>query len=77
YLISIKPQKNPMRLGKPLIIIGIILICFGVIFQFQGRGQLGPESSFMYYNTDWIFNGIIIIVSGIAISGFGIFLSKR
>lgn len=66
-----------MRFGKPLIIIGIILICFGAIFQFQGRGQLGPESSFMYYNKDWIYYGIIIIVSGIAISGFGAFLSKR
>jgi hypothetical protein len=66
-----------MRFGKPLIIIGAILICFGIIFQFQGSGQLGPESSFMYYNKDWIFNGIIIIVSGIIISGFGAFLLKR
>jgi uncharacterized membrane protein len=66
-----------MKFGRPLIIIGIILICFGVIFQFQGRGQLGPESSFMYHNRDWISYGVIIIVSGIAISGFGIFLSKR
>ena len=66
-----------MNLGRPIIIIGIILICFGIIFQFQGRGQLGPESSFMYYNKDWIFNGIIIIVSGITLSGFGVFLLKR
>lgn len=65
-----------MKLGRPLIIVGIILIFFGVIFQFQGRGQLGPESSFMYYNKDWISYGGIIVISGIAVSGFGVFLSK-
>jgi hypothetical protein len=66
-----------LRIGRPVIIIGIVLICFGVIFQFQGRGQLGPESSFMYYNKDWISHGMIIIVSGIIVGGFGIFLSRR
>jgi hypothetical protein len=66
-----------MKIGRPIIIIGIILICFGVIFQFQGRGQIGPESSFMYYNKDWISYGIIIIISGIIAGGFGIFLSRR
>ncbi len=66
-----------MRFGKPITIIGVILICFGVIFQFQGRGQLGPESSFMYYNKDWISHGMIIIAFGIIISGIGIFLSRR
>ncbi len=65
-----------MRLGRPVITIGIILIFFGVIFQFQGRGEIGPESSFMYYNKDWISYGAIIIVFGIAVSGFGVFLSK-
>lgn len=65
-----------MRLGRPLIIVGLILIFFGVIFQFQGRGQIGPESSFMYYNKDWISYGIMIIISGIMVSGFGVFLSK-
>lgn len=65
-----------MRLGRPLIIVGLILIFFGAVFQFQGRGQIGPESSFMYYNKDWISYGVMIIVSGIAVSGFGVFLSK-
>lgn len=66
-----------MKLGRYMIIIGIVLIFFGVIFQFQGRGQLGPESSFMYYNKDWISHGMIIIASGIVMGGFGIFLSRR
>ncbi len=66
-----------MRLGKPIIIVGAILIFFGTVFQFQGRGQIGPESSFMYYNKDWISYGLIVIVSGTVISGIGIFLSRR
>lgn len=65
-----------MRLGRPVIIVGMIMIFFGIIFQFQGRGQIGPESSFMYYNKNWISYGMIIIASGIAVSGFGAFLSK-
>ncbi len=66
-----------MRFARPIVIVGIILICFGVIFQFQGRGQIGPESSFMYHNKDWISHGLIIVAAGIIISGFGIFLSRR
>lgn len=65
-----------MRFGRPIIIVGAILIFFGIVFQFQGRGQLGPESSFMYYNKDWISYGVIVIIFGIIVSGIGIFLSK-
>ena len=65
-----------MRLGRLVIIVGMIMIFFGIVFQFQGRGQIGPESSFMYYNKNWISYGMIIIASGIAVSGFGAFLSK-
>ncbi|TBR07941.1 MAG: hypothetical protein EPO62_07455 [Candidatus Nitrosotenuis sp.] len=65
-----------MRLGRLPIIAGMIMIFFGMVFQFQGRGQIGPESSFMYYNKDWISYGIIIIISGIAVSGFGVFISR-
>lgn len=63
-----------MKLSKMLIPVGAILIIFGAIFQFQGRGVIGPESSFMYYNADWIYYGIAIIVCGIIISGVGGFL---
>jgi len=66
-----------MRFGRPLITAGIILICFGMIFQFQGRGEIGPESSFMYRSKDWVSYGIIIIASGIIVSGFGLFLARR
>lgn len=66
-----------MRIAKPIIILGIILIVFGTIFQYQGRGHLGPESSFMYYSNDWIYYGMGIIIAGIITSGFGVFLLRR
>ena len=34
----------------PIIISGIIIMIFGIIFQFQGQGTIGPDSSFMYQN---------------------------
>ena len=66
-----------MRVSKIIIVIGIILILLGAVFLSQGRGQLGPESSFMYYNNDWIYYGMGIIILGIIVSGFGVFILKR
>jgi hypothetical protein len=66
-----------MKIARILISIGIILIIFGIIFQSQGRGHLGPETSFMYYNADWIYYGLGIAIAGVAICGAGIFLLLR
>ncbi|MFM8659423.1 MAG: hypothetical protein ACKOCQ_05755 [Candidatus Nitrosotenuis sp.] len=66
-----------MKTAKAIIISGIIIIIFGAIFQFQGRGTIGPESSFMYYNKDWIDYGFGIVGLGIALCGFGIFAHFR
>ncbi len=57
------------------IILGIIISASGIIFHFQGRGIIGPESSFMYSNPDWIDYGIILIIIGLVITGIGIALS--
>ena len=66
-----------MKLARVLIPAGIALVAFGIIFQYQGRGVLGPESSFMYYNKDWIDYGIGIIACGIILVGIGIFAELR
>jgi len=62
---------------KIIIGSGIAMIVFGILFQFQGRGIVGPESSFMYYNKDWIYYGIGIAISGILVCGFGVILLVR
>ena len=65
-----------MKAAKPLIIIGSIVVSFGVIFHLQGQSVVGPESSFMYSNPDWITYGIQIIIVGIIIIGAGIGISR-
>ena len=60
-----------MSKGYQIIGIGIISFIFGLIFDLQGQSIVGPESSFMYANPDWITHGIQIMVGGITIIGIG------
>jgi uncharacterized membrane protein len=66
-----------MKYSKIVIIVGIVVVLFGVIFQFQGRGQIGPESSFMYQSGEWVDYGYAIIACGIAITAAGAYLKIR
>ena len=61
----------------PIIISGIIVMIFGIVFQFQGQGMIGPESSFMYENPSWIDNGIYIGMIGVIIILIGYFIEKK
>ena len=61
----------------PVIISGIIVMIFGIVFQFQGQGLIGPESSFMYQNPSWIDNGIYIGMTGVIIILIGYFIEKK
>ena len=64
-----------MKGGRPLIIVGSIVLVFGAIFHLQGQSVVGPETSFMYANPEWITYGIQIIIIGIALIGVGIVVS--
>jgi uncharacterized membrane protein YidH (DUF202 family) len=64
-----------MRVVKPLIGIGIIVIIFGIVFFLQGKSVIGPKSSFMYSNPQWIINGQWIAIVGIVIL-VGLLISK-
>jgi len=66
-----------MKGGKTLVIIGGIIGIFGFIFHLQGQSIVGPESSFMYSNPDWITYGIQILIIGIVIVGTGLAIAKR
>jgi len=59
--------------------MGVIMFVAGIIFHFQGQGLVGPESSFMYSNPEWVTYGQEIAIIGIIILGIGIALtiSKR
>jgi len=66
-----------MKGGKTLIVIGIIIGFFGGIFHLQGQSIVGPESSFMYSNPEWITYGIQMIIVGIVVFGVGVIILKK
>ena len=61
----------------PIIIAGIIIMIFGIVFQFQGQGMVGPEESFMYENPAGIDNGIYIAMIGVVIILIGYIVEKK
>ena len=60
-----------MRKGYSIIGIGVIVFIFGLIFDLQGQSIVGPETSFMYANPDWVTYGIQIMIGGITMIGIG------
>ncbi len=66
-----------MKGGKTLVTIGIIIGIFGFIFHLQGQTIVGPKSSFMYSNPDWITYGIQMMIIGIIILVIGSVIFKK
>ena len=67
-----------MKKGFSVIIIGITVMILGIIFHLQGHSVVGPQSSFMYSNPEWITYGIqIAIVGTIILIGGGILVKVR
>ena len=60
-----------------IVVPGIILVIFGIIFNFQGHGMVGPESSFMYQSEDWINYGIVISMIGVILILIGYVIEKK
>jgi len=65
-----------MNPGKPIMGLGIVVILSGIVFYLQGQSVVGPESSFMYSNPEWITNGQWIAITGIIILAGGVVISK-
>jgi hypothetical protein len=57
--------------------MGITVVIFGIVFYLQGNSIVGPTSSFMYSNPQWIVNGQWIAVSGVLILAAGLGISLR
>ncbi|HXV66099.1 MAG TPA: hypothetical protein VD731_02565 [Nitrosopumilaceae archaeon] len=66
-----------MMLFKPVIILGVIVGISGLVFQLQGRSIIGPESSFMYSNPEWITLGQQIMVIGILMIVAGLIIKLK
>ncbi len=66
-----------MKVGYFIAITGFVTSIFGIIFHLQGQSIVGPESSFMYSNPDWVSYGVQILVIGTIMLFIGIAISKR
>ena len=66
-----------MKKEKILVIIGIGIMISGLLFHLQGQSIIGPKSSFMYANPDWITYGIEISIIGMIIFGVGLIMIKK
>ena len=69
-------KLNSMKSSNPIIIVGAIIFIFGIIFHLQGQSVVGPESSFMYSNPDWINYGTQIAIVGTIIVATGLIIRK-
>jgi hypothetical protein len=63
-----------MKISFPIIAASILFISLGLIFHLQGQALVGPESSFMYSNPEWITYGLEIVVIGSSIFVLGIII---
>jgi len=70
-----------MKKVIPIVILGVVIMIFGIVFHGQGHGEIGPESSFMYQNPDWITFGFEIAIFGLLIIcgsvGYTAYRAKR
>ena len=64
--------ERKMKIWNVVVFVGTMIFILGMIFHLQGQSVIGPESSFMYANPEWVSYGILIVISGIVISGVGI-----
>jgi len=73
-------MNNSEKVGRILIVLGIVIIAMGLLFAAQSRTIVGPTSSFMYDNPEWTVNGSLIAASGLMVGSIGFALqlySKR
>lgn len=61
-----------MKIAIAIATIGTIVLILGIIFHLQGQSIVGPPSSFMYANPDWISYGTQIAIVGTIILAIGI-----
>ncbi len=61
-----------MNFSKIMIIIGSIIVAFGLLFIAQSQSVVGPENSFMYRNPVWAGNGSMIAAVGAVVIAIGI-----
>lgn len=49
------------------IVVGVVVALAGTVFWLQGLSIVGPTTSFMYKNPEWINYGLAILAVGIVL----------
>ena len=60
-----------------LALVGVLLVLAGFVFALQGMGIVGPDSSFMFNNPTWIYQGVAVMAVGLLALGGGLYLSRK
>ena len=53
------------KLRSALVLGGSFIALSGIVFTFQGLSYVGPPSSFMFDNPDWVIYGPAIAMMGL------------
>ncbi|MDG6998097.1 MAG: hypothetical protein JRN15_03170 [Nitrososphaerota archaeon] len=69
--------KSRGTLVLVVLFVGALFFLAGLIFTLQGYGIVGPNSSFMFKNPAWIYDGIFILVAGLVLVGIGVAFRPR
>lgn len=60
-----------------IMFLGALFFLAGLIFTLQGYGIVGPNSSFMFRNPTWIYDGMMILIVGLLLIGTGLAFRPR
>lgn len=69
--------KSRATLVLIALFLGALFFLAGLVFTLQGYGIVGPNSSFMFKNPTWIYDGISILIVGLILIGLGMAFRPR
>lgn len=67
---------NEGALRPYLVVPGVLLALAGFVFTLQGLGIVGPNSSFMFQSTAWIYQGLAVFFIGLLLAVGGVWKSR-
>ena len=54
-------------LRSALVLVGFVIALSGIVFTSQGLSLVGPPSSFMFANPEWVIYGPAIALTGVVL----------
>jgi hypothetical protein len=67
-------MRKYILVKKTLVVLGVILVILGIVFVGQSKSSVGPQSSFMYSNSQWTVNGFAISIIGSVVLACGVII---